>query len=1050
MTIGNKRVTCLIDTGAETSIMKPNLFPNEFLETQLNKPFMFRTLNGINSTLKGIITTMPKEFNIPGTLSWKIINFTGRKYDAIIGQNFLIPLKAKIDLEKEYIDILGRKILFDEESPYHINSIQTINDTKFRTIDELNLSNLNNEEYLKLTKLLNEYNDLFYKDGDILTCTEEIQHEIPTTINTPLYSRTYRYPPIHEREIQDQIKEMLSQNIIRESSSPFNSPLWIVPKKIDNSGIKKWRLVVDYRKLNESTKTDKFPIPHMEAILDKLGRAQYFSTLDLAKGFHQILVKPEDREKTAFSTPFGHYEFIRMPFGLKNAPSTFQRLMNSVLKDYINRICVVYLDDILIFSTSLDEHLLNLGKIFNRLRETKLKIQIDKCSFLQHQTEFLGHILTPQGVKPNPKKVEIIQNLKTPNTQRKIKSFLGMTGFYRKFIKNYAKIAFPMTKFLKKNEKVNINDPNFIVAFQKLKDILINPPILRYPNFNRKFKLITDASNYALGAVLTQDGHPICYASRTLNDHEKNYSTIEKELLAIVWGTQYFRPYLYGVEFDLSTDHQPLKWLQAKNNGKDINPRLQRWLVLLMDYNAKIEYIKGKENHIADFLSRVEERDSAENINVGENLIENESTSLLEVETMHPQGENVNDNFPILTTVINRFRFQIVITERKTMDSMCIFDKIRIFLDNDDLNSPGIGNYLKQFPLKGQVAVFSNINEGKYYQFQKVIENLYQNRNDVKFFKCLYFAKDIEDIDELKKQISLYHKYETGHSGINPTYEGIKHKIYNPKLKLTIHEVINNCDYCTSAKYDRNPIKPKFHLTQSPPTTNEIVHVDTYVNTKQSFIIFIDKFSKFAIHFHLPDRNNQTIIQKLREFLAIKGNVKKFVFDNEFNTLNVRKFLDDNNILYHATKPNSHTGNSDIERLNNTITEKIRVLNLEDNIPIISQMAKAIKCYNNSFHSSIKCTPFEVEQHKIDHNIIKERIDANKNRVLNKENEKREEYIENRREGYIKNYRSLRHKEVPKYRKQTLNNIHPSNIKRPFKFSEIHLDNNCPDDHPND
>lgn len=739
-----------------------------------------------------------------------------------------------------------------------------------------------------------------------------------------------------------------------------------------------------------------------------------------------------------------------MPFGLKNAPSTFQRLMNSVLKDYINRICVVYLDDILIFSTSLDEHLLNLGKIFNRLRETKLKIQIDKCSFLQHQTEFLGHILTPQGVKPNPKKVEIIQNLKTPNTQRKIKSFLGMTGFYRKFIKNYAKIAFPMTKFLKKNEKVNINDPNFIVAFQKLKDILINPPILRYPNFNRKFKLITDASNYALGAVLTQDGHPICYASRTLNDHEKNYSTIEKELLAIVWGTQYFRPYLYGVEFDLSTDHQPLKWLQAKNNGKDINPRLQRWLVLLMDYNAKIEYIKGKENHIADFLSRVEERDSAENINVGENLIENESTSLLEVETMHPQGENVNDNFPILTTVINRFRFQIVITERKTMDSMCIFDKIRIFLDNDDLNSPGIGNYLKQFPLKGQVAVFSNINEGKYYQFQKVIENLYQNRNDVKFFKCLYFAKDIEDIDELKKQISLYHKYETGHSGINPTYEGIKHKIYNPKLKLTIHEVINNCDYCTSAKYDRNPIKPKFHLTQSPPTTNEIVHVDTYVNTKQSFIIFIDKFSKFAIHFHLPDRNNQTIIQKLREFLAIKGNVKKFVFDNEFNTLNVRKFLDDNNILYHATKPNSHTGNSDIERLNNTITEKIRVLNLEDNIPIISQMAKAIKCYNNSFHSSIKCTPFEVEQHKIDHNIIKERIDANKNRVLNKENEKREEYIENRREGYIKNYRSLRHKEVPKYRKQTLNNIHPSNIKRPFKFSEIHLDNNCPDDHPND
>lgn len=985
----------------------------------------------MGTTSTGLITPFPREFNIPGTLSWKVIDISNRYYDAIIGQNFLIPLKAKIDLENKYLDIFGKKILFEEQSPYHINTIQTIEDSGFSKMSQLNLNHLNRDENYKLRKLLDDFKDLFYKDGDKLTATHEVQHEIPTSIDKPLYSKIYRYPRVHENEIQKQIGEMLSQNIIKESNSPYNSPLWIVPKKIDNSGIKKWRLVVDYRKLNEYTKTDKFPIPHMEGILDRLGRAQYFSTLDLAKGFHQILVKQDDREKTAFSTPFGHYEFIRMPFGLKNAPSTFQRLMNSVLREYVNKICIVYLDDILIFSTSLDEHLDNLKKIFKRLREAELKIQIDKCSFLQNQTEFLGHVLTPKGVKPNPRKVEIIQNLKLPNTQKKIKSFLGMTGFYRKFIKDYAKIAYPMTKYLKKNSNVNPNDPNFITAFEQLKDVLVSPPILRYPNFNKKFKLITDASNFALGAVLTQEGHPICYASRTLNVHERNYSTIEKELLAIVWSTQYFRPYLYGVEFDLSTDHQPLKWLQAKNNGKDINPRLQRWLVRLMDYNAKIDYIKGKENHIADFLSRIDETEPlVENINTEDNL---------------SQEENLNSNIHILDTVVNRFKFQLILMEKKDIESLCVFGKTRIYVDNEDLSSQNIGTRLSTYNLKGQVGIYSFVDENKFTEYQNAIKEFCQNRTDVKFRKCSYLATDIENMEELKKQIALYHKKETGHSGIIPTYEGIKHRIYNPELKTTIHKVINNCDYCTSAKYDRNPIKPEFQHTETPSTTNEIIHVDTYVNSKQSFILFIDKFSKFAIHFHLPDRNNQTIIQKIREFLAIKGNIKKFVFDNEFNTVNVRRFLEEANIEYHATKPNSHTGNSDIERLNNTISEKIRVLNLEENLPIDIQMARSIGFYNNTYHSTIKCTPLEAEQQKVDHNTIKNRIETRKSLILSKENSKRDNYIEQRQEGYIKNYRSVRHKEQPKFIKRNLNNVHPTNIKRPLKFSDCHNNNGVTD-----
>lgn len=265
---------------------------------------------------------------------------------------------------------------------------------------------------------------------------------------------------------------------------------------MDNSGKKKWRIVIDYRRLNEVTIDDKFPIPNIDTILDKLGRAQYFTTIDLAKGFHQILVKDEDRKKTAFSTPLGHYEYVRMPFGLKNAPATFQRLMNAILKDYINKICVVYLDDILIFSTSLEEHKDSITKIFNVLRENNLKIQFDKCKFFTKETEYLGHVLTPEGVRPNPNKIKDIIQLKLPTTQKQIKSFLGITGYYRKFIRDYAKVAQPMTKFLKKNSKVDTKDFNYINAFEKLKKIITENPILKYPDFKKKFKLVTDALSH--------------------------------------------------------------------------------------------------------------------------------------------------------------------------------------------------------------------------------------------------------------------------------------------------------------------------------------------------------------------------------------------------------------------------------------------------------------------------------------------------------------------------------------------------------------------------
>ena len=968
-------------------------------------------------------------------MKWKIVDLNSRHYDAIVGQNLLVPCKAIINLADSYIHINHIKTLFENNNnyPYILKDICTLEGSEDDFLTQLKLDHLNNDEKNNIIKFLKNNEDLFYKEGDILSSTREICHEIVTTIDKPLYSKIYRYPQIHEKEIERQINEMLSQNIIVESKSPYNSPLWIVPKKLDHSNIKKWRIVIDYRKLNEVTVDDKFPIPNMEAILDKLGRAQYFSTLDLAKGFHQIPMRECDQHKTAFSTPHGHYEFLRMPFGLKNAPSTFQRLMNTVLRDCINKICVVYLDDILIFSTSLEEHLLNLGKIFNKLRSAGLKIQTNKCNFLNKETEFLGHILTSEGIKPNPNKISVIQNLKIPTTQKQIKSFLGITGFYRKFVKDYAKIAGPILKYLKKNTTINLNDPSYISAFEKLKEIITTHPILRYPNFNKKFKLLTDASNLAIGAVLSQEGHPVCYASRTLNDHEKNYSTIEKELLALVWGTKYYRPYLFGTEFDLQTDHQPIKWLHAKYTGKDINPRLQRWLIQLGEYNFKLEYIKGKDNKIADFLSRINSEENE--INLIEKNSENsniESRFLTNVQSTNPENQNLLQNIISLDTVLNRFKLQIILVQKRNIAYEEVFGNKRFYVEIRDIENGA--DIIRRNIQKGKIGIYSELEENEYSDLLTKLLTLYSDTESVKFYRCKYFAKDVVNIEQLRKQIALFHKNESGHSGILATYESLKHKIYNPKLKININEILNNCDICTGAKYDRNPIKKKFEITETPKNINEIIHIDIYTNSKHNFINAIDKFSKHAISLYLEDRSHITILEKIRQLISIKRKMQKLTFDNEFGSHYIKEFREQENIQFHITKPNSHTGNADVEHFNGTLTEKVRLLNLENKLPIRTQILKAVEIYNNSFHSAIKTTPLAVEHREVDFTTIYENLIKAKENVIHKRNINREDYVETRNVGFIKNNKSLRHKEEPKFRKYNLQNVHESNIKRPIKI----------------
>lgn len=534
-------------------------------------------------------------------------------------QSFITVINRSIEPQTVPIPLLFIEPFPNQSYIYSLAPNQPNNDTKAR-LDSLNenlrLDHLNQEEKDAINNICTEFNDIFHLPTDELTRTTATTHNIPTTNSQPVHVKTYRYPQVHKNEVNKQIDKMLTQGIIKPSTSPWSSPLWVVPKKQDASSERKWRIVIDYRKLNEITIGDAYPLPNIEDILDQLGHAQYFTTLDLASGFHQIPMNPADSPKTAFSTPNGHYEYTRMPFGLKNAPSCFQRMMNTVLVGLTNTQCFVYLDDVVLYGSTLDDHNRKLKNIFSRLRENNLKLQPDKCEFLRKSCEYLGHVISSEGVRPNPNKIDTIDRVIRPKNQKQVKIFLGLIGYYRKFIANFSTIAKPLTILLKKGAPfIWTNEQE--QAFVELKQKLVDEPILQYPNFSQQFVLTTDASNVGIGGVLSQikdsKDLPIAYYSRTLNKSEQNYSTTEKELLAIINSVEHFRPCLYGQKFVIFTDHRPLQWLF---NCKNPSSKLLRWRLRLNDYEYEIRYKPGRINSNADGLSRLLETETTEQVNL--------------------------------------------------------------------------------------------------------------------------------------------------------------------------------------------------------------------------------------------------------------------------------------------------------------------------------------------------------------------------------------------------------------------------------------------------
>ncbi|GJY22550.1 reverse transcriptase domain-containing protein [Tanacetum coccineum] len=453
-------------------------------------------------------------------------------------------------------------------------------------------------------------------------------------------------PKIHD-VIKKEVEKLLEAGLIYPiSDSPWVSPVHCVPKKggitvvmneenelIPTRLVTGWRVCIDYRKLNEATRKDHFPLPFMDQMLERLAGNEYYCFLDGFSGYFQIPIDPRDQEKTTFTCPYGTFAYRRMPFGLCNAPGTFQRCMLAIFHDMVEKTMEVFMDDFSVFGNSFQNCLSRLDHMLQRCEDTNLSLNWEKSHFMVKEGIVLGHKISKKGIEVDKAKIDVIAKLPHPTTVKGIRSFLGHAGFYRRFIQDFSKISRPMTHLLEKNTPFIFSD-DCIRAFQTLKDRLTEAPILIAPNWDLPFELMCDASDFAIGAVLGQrhEKHfrPIHYASKTLIEAQTNYTTTEKELLAIVYAFEKFRSYLIMNKSIVHTDHSALKYLFAK---KDAKARLLRWVLLLQEFDFKVIDTKGAENLAADHLSRLE--NPYENVN---------------------DPKEINESFPLETLNMVTFR----------------------------------------------------------------------------------------------------------------------------------------------------------------------------------------------------------------------------------------------------------------------------------------------------------------------------------------------------------------------------------------------------------
>lgn len=822
-----------------------------------------------------------------------------------------------------------------------------------------------------LIKTLHKYQDIFSKSSEDIGHTDLVQHSINTRDNPPIRQPPRRLP-LGKRLIEkEEVAKMLKRGVIEPSNSAWASPVVLVTKKDGTP-----RFCLDYRKLNDCTVKDAYPLPRVDDCIDSLSGAKYFSSLDLNSGFWQVAMKPEDREKTAFATTMGLYQFTVMSFGLANAPSTFERLMENVLRGLQWEQCLLYMDDIIIPSKTVREGLERLEHVLQRLQMANLKLKPSKCSLFQTEVIFLGHIVSESGIATNPEKISAVKNWVTPTNSKEVKSFLGLCSYYRRFVKDFAKIARPLHKVSEKHAKFQWT-PECQQSFETLKEALVSSSILGYPIPGIKFVLDTDASDESTGAVLSQeqDGREVVIAffSKSLNVHEKSYCVTRKELLAVVNALKAFHSYLYGQPVLIRTDNAAVSWMK---NLKRPTGQVARWLEELGTYDLTVVHRPGLKHRNADALSRAPCLKCAKQQSGN---IDTDSEEQPESSTFDQPLEITRNAPSELTDSISQVTLSARVVTRSDTRNRSPFKEVMAILPNW---SPGeIQNEQRKDPsLLCIMESLKNSSDRPHWQqishSSHVTKTLWRMWDRLSLEDGVLFRTWHYNESELSKQLVVpiqrhsdlfYHFHDipsSAHLGADKMLERIRQSFYWPGMKCDIEKYCKQCHNCASRKPSKPSKSPLGTLSVTQPLERCAVDVlgplPRTASANRFVLVISDCFTRWTEAVPLPNQESETIARAFVNEYVSRFGVPLQIHSDRGSNFTSKLFEDMCNLLeVHHTKstPLHPQSNGLVERFNRTLATMLTMYCSSNQSSWDKYLPQVMMAYRSSVHASTSQTP---------------------------------------------------------------------------------------------
>ena len=847
VTLNNVDCECLFDTGAKISVISAEILKliKGYLEE--NKSTRISCANGSPLRILGQCTLK--------------IKYRGLEVNHVVFvANEIIP---EVIIGVDILERIGVKLiaLYGTETLGKICNLEG----KFTEItDDTRRKILISKQILPekhpLYKLILKYGNIFMASKWDIGKTDILKHHIITE-GPPIAVPARRQPMHFEGKIQEIIENLEKHGIISKCESPWNSPIVCVSKK--NS--EEIRMCLDFRLLNAKSVRPAFPLPNVNEMMDSLHGSKYFSTIDLGSAYYQVELEEKSKEKTAFSTKYGQYCFNRMPFGIAAAPSTFQKLMTIVIGDMNWRESLVYLDDILVFSKTLEDHIRILEKLFTRISGAGLKLNPDKCKFLVPEIKFLGHIINSEGIKTDMDKIDVIKKFERPKCVKHVRSFLGLVNYYRKFIKDYSRYSRPLESLINVKNKSIVWTDECDRAFTELKEKLSNTPILRYPDFSQEFILDTDASFDTIGAVLSQTDREgrervIAFGSRSMTKHELGYCITRKELLAVFHFTQHFKHYLYGKRFILRTDHRAITFMLTTR--KPITAQFQNWINFLSSLNIKLEYRKGEKHGNADAISRM-------------------NTELCK----QCQMEHID---------AKRTKCQ---TRLLAMDQENLIPSLQADCQEIKEISKKIGT--------------------KECLEYNIVDGLVQKKNKI------YVPRE-----KREEFIKLYHRILC-HAGSQKVFKFLQDNYEMDQFEETVRNTVRSCKICQEGKVFTEKTKEVNQtLTAKEPFESLYIDfcgpLRTTLSGKKYILAIIDQFSKYIILRPVTSQDEKTLVKILTEYWILKfGTPKVIHVDNGrcFVSTIFKQLAKKYNFDIQYSSPYHHQANGQIERQFRTIRD---------------------------------------------------------------------------------------------------------------------------------